>query len=159
MFGHFLNFALYGSWEAVHSLKILSRDVGTFSTIGSFILRTFIFWLFRPFSNLPTFSQLRSKKWPCHGSMLKPDPSRKMRDEILCRGMPEILRVLSPKAKSWPKRCPRMAPILFPKFRACIFVRKLGSCLGRGLRRHFFTKNIPVCNKSRELLAARPLRR
>ena len=93
----FLNFALCGSWEAWNSLKILSRDVGTFSTIGGFILRTLICWPFRPFSNIPPFSQLQSKKWPCHGSMFKPDPSRKMRDEIMCRKMSEILWVLSPR--------------------------------------------------------------
>ena len=35
-----------GRWEAGDSLKILSRSAATFSTIGSFILRTFIFRLF-----------------------------------------------------------------------------------------------------------------
>ena len=35
--------ALYGSWEAGNSFKILSWDVRTFSTIEHFILRTFIF--------------------------------------------------------------------------------------------------------------------
>ena len=36
-------FALYGSWEAGDSLKIVSRGVGTFSTIEDVILRTSIF--------------------------------------------------------------------------------------------------------------------
>ena len=38
-------FALYGRWEAGHISKILSRAVGTFSTIENVILRTFIFRL------------------------------------------------------------------------------------------------------------------
>ena len=38
-----LIFAQYGSWEAGNSLKILSRGVGTFSTIENFIPRTCIF--------------------------------------------------------------------------------------------------------------------
>ena len=42
-FGIFLIFNLYGHWEAVHSLKTLSRGVGTFSNIENFILRTSIF--------------------------------------------------------------------------------------------------------------------
>ena len=43
----FIFVALYGRWEAGNSLKILSWGVGTFSTIENFILRTFIFRLFR----------------------------------------------------------------------------------------------------------------
>ena len=39
----FLIFALYGRWEAGNSLKMLSQGVGTFSTIASVILGTFIF--------------------------------------------------------------------------------------------------------------------
>ena len=39
-------FALYGSWEAGDSLKIVSRGVGTFSTIEELILRTSFFRLF-----------------------------------------------------------------------------------------------------------------
>ena len=39
-------FAPDGRWEGGDSLKILSRGVGTFSTIGRFILETFIFRLF-----------------------------------------------------------------------------------------------------------------
>ena len=41
-----MDFAVYGRWEAVHSLKMLSWGVGTFSNIENFILRTFIFGLF-----------------------------------------------------------------------------------------------------------------
>ena len=40
---NFWIFALYGSWEAGDSLKIVSRGVGTFSTIEDLILRTLIF--------------------------------------------------------------------------------------------------------------------
>ena len=43
LFVIFLIFALYGRWEAGNSLKMLSQDVGTFSTIASVILGTFIF--------------------------------------------------------------------------------------------------------------------
>ena len=38
--GHFLNFTLYGSWGAGHSLKIMSSNVGTISTIENFIPMT-----------------------------------------------------------------------------------------------------------------------
>ena len=43
VFVNFWIFALYGSWEAGNSLKMLSQGVGTFSTIANVILRTFIF--------------------------------------------------------------------------------------------------------------------
>ena len=46
-------FSVYGSWEAGDSVKILWRDVGTFSTIEYFILRTFIFRHFRPLGARP----------------------------------------------------------------------------------------------------------
>ena len=39
----FLDFALYGRWEPLDSLKMMSWDVGTFSNIENLILRTFIF--------------------------------------------------------------------------------------------------------------------
>ena len=89
MLSIFWIFALYGSWEAGNSLKIVSRGVGTFSTIEHAILRTFILlFLFSDLPNLPPIPQLGSKKCPCQGPILKPDPSRKMRNEILCREMP-----------------------------------------------------------------------
>ena len=57
-----LIFALYGSWEAGNSLKILSRGVGTFSTIEDIILRTFNFrFFFRPFPDLPHLTNLAAK--------------------------------------------------------------------------------------------------
>ena len=46
LFGQFLDFAVYGSWEAVHSLEMMSPGVGTFSTIENLILGTFFFQLF-----------------------------------------------------------------------------------------------------------------
>ena len=42
----FLNFLRGLSWGLLNRLKMLPQDVGTFSTIGQPILRTFIFWSF-----------------------------------------------------------------------------------------------------------------
>ena len=43
---NFWIFALYESWEAGNSLKMLSQGVGTFSNIENFILGTLIFDIF-----------------------------------------------------------------------------------------------------------------
>ena len=40
----FSDFALYWSWEAVRSFKVMLQGVGTFFTIENFILRTFFFF-------------------------------------------------------------------------------------------------------------------
>ena len=42
----FLDFCRGLSWGLLNRLKMLPQDVGTFSTIGQPILRTFIFWSF-----------------------------------------------------------------------------------------------------------------
>ena len=42
----FFDFVVYGRWEAVHSLKMLSQGVGTFSNIENFIMRTLFFCFF-----------------------------------------------------------------------------------------------------------------
>ena len=42
----FLDFLRGLSWGLLNRLKMLPQDVGTFSTIGQPILRTFIFWSF-----------------------------------------------------------------------------------------------------------------
>ena len=42
-------FCLYGSWEPLDSVKILSRGVGTFSTIENLILRTCVSNCFEDF--------------------------------------------------------------------------------------------------------------
>ena len=40
MFTMILYFAVYESWEAVHSLQMMSQGVGTFSTTENLILST-----------------------------------------------------------------------------------------------------------------------
>ena len=42
----FFDFLRGLSWGLLNRLKMLPQDVGTFSTIGQPILRTFIFWSF-----------------------------------------------------------------------------------------------------------------
>ena len=61
------------------------------------------------------FPNLGANKWPYRTSILKPDPSRKMRNEIMCRELPEFPPDLSPKAKSLQKCCLKMSPKLSPK--------------------------------------------
>ena len=105
----------------VVSLKTLSSGVGTTSTIDSFIVRTSILFVcvfsysFLTFPTRHPISQLRSEKCPCRGSMLKPDPSRKMRNKIMCKELPEIPPDISPKVRSLQKRCLKMSPTLSPK--------------------------------------------
>ena len=60
-------FAPGGRWEAGDSLKILSRDMGTFSIIEYTILKTFIFGLVGicwAFPDLTPISQTRDHKMP-----------------------------------------------------------------------------------------------
>ena len=46
---HFLDFAIYGSWEAMHIFKMMPQCAETFSTIENLILRTyFCFDHFQP---------------------------------------------------------------------------------------------------------------
>ena len=62
--------ALYGSWGALGSLKMMSRSMRTFSTIGFLILRTFKFLVFVDFMNFTRHlifcvkSGLRTKPHP-----------------------------------------------------------------------------------------------
>ena len=62
-FQYFLDFAIYGRWEAVHSLKMLSWGVGTFSNTENFILRTLIFGLFWTLSRPSRQVGLRLTCW------------------------------------------------------------------------------------------------
>ena len=59
----FLNFLRGLSWRLLNRLKMLPQDVGTFSTIGQPILRTFIFLsFFDPNRPLPHLTL--SPPWP-----------------------------------------------------------------------------------------------
>ena len=78
-------FALYGSWEAGDSLKIVSRGVGTFSTIEDVILRTSIFQHFFGPRSLtpkarPTLHKAgrTSSKSGSFGSKSRPDHPRRI---------------------------------------------------------------------------------
>ena len=71
IWGNFLDFALYGSWEAVHSLKIMSQGVGTFSTIEHLILRTFIFRHFGDPRSLSPQSATRLAQARSHSFQIK----------------------------------------------------------------------------------------
>ena len=96
--------ALHGSWEPPHSLKMMPQGVGTFSTIENPILRTFICWsffgprrfcppIFRPTAH---FTVSESLPIPTHQF---PDPSRKMRDQILLRWSYSKYRTTSLRAE------------------------------------------------------------
>ena len=58
------DFSVYGSWEPLDSLKILPRDVGTFSTIGKPLPRNFqkcVFCIFPENRRRPSFIIPRSR--------------------------------------------------------------------------------------------------
>ena len=71
----FLDFLRGLSWGLLNRLKMLPQDVGTFSTIGQPILRTFIFW---SFLTLPPPDSWRN------GEMANGVPLERRSDTLIC---------------------------------------------------------------------------
>ena len=70
-FLHFLNLALYGSWEPLDSAKRLSRGVGTFCPPGKPMGTTFIFWfVFITFRDVQLFRTLQPISQPISAHLI-----------------------------------------------------------------------------------------
>ena len=96
----FLIFLRGLSWGLLNRLKMLPQDVGTFSTIGQPILRTFIFWSFLTLSPLtPTALPPPPSKW--RGSQRQARGSHRPHGPLV----PSVPRRLCRRRRSHPLEC------------------------------------------------------